>query len=284
MLIDCPVIVPHMYDQHEWAARLCDLNLAPPPISKEELFDISTPAAQTAAQQRLVAALQFALAPQTRLRCGSLGRRLRTEEDGLARAGDLIEQHVSDTTHSARLADKSLAAASAATLPAIEGLVWHEFDSGVQLAFPKAALDVGRAENAFVRCSTLVSEQLASLQPGDLVVDVDAGVGMFSVCCELLFNEQNALRLLAVCTADEVNEFEALRLNLHRFNRNARCIQVRGGCTPDLVVQACQEEWAGLPIRVLRLHHRGQQSDVALLEFAQAVKRHVAVDQVVVTE
>ncbi len=65
------VTLPHMQDQPYWAKRLCDLGVAPPPLSEKTL----TP-------ERLALALQEAHLPERVSRAQELGARLR-QEDGL---------------------------------------------------------------------------------------------------------------------------------------------------------------------------------------------------------
>ena len=77
------VVVPYMADQPFWGRRVYELGLGPRPIPRHELT-----------AERLAAAIQVAVHDAgMRQRAAALGRRLRAE-DGVARAVEVIEDHL----------------------------------------------------------------------------------------------------------------------------------------------------------------------------------------------
>ena len=108
------------------------------------------------------------------------------------------------------------------------------------------------------------------LAPGDVVVDVGAGLGLFGIYCESLFEAMPALRLLAIQTDDNDNNdddnndnsdrndasdkvFEALELNLRRFNCESVCQRCASPCCMGDVLSLVGRQWPLQPIALLRL-------------------------------
>ena len=145
-----------------------------------------------------------------------------------------------------------------ATDPVIGEGFTHEFANGLQVAVP-VDTDVASLEKTYDEVFGYpLGRDKERLEQGDVVVDVGAGVGIFGIYCESLFETTPALHLLAIqvdgCDNDERNSrlFEALELNVRRFNSESVCVRTCSPCMRDilaLVSRQCPSK----PISLLRL-------------------------------
>eukprot|EP01034_Spumella_vulgaris_P040711 gene40711-50368_t len=71
-----------------------------------------------------------------------------------------------------------------------------------------------------------------SVRGGDLVVDVGANIGMFSIHAELQFPQPNSLNIIAIEPVS--HNFELLRANMALYAPSAVLVQCAVGCVDDV--------------------------------------------------
>ncbi len=83
-----------MYDQFLWAQRVVELKLGPALLARSDVFPEHSDCGNDycSSVQKLKAALQQATAPMQRLRCGTVGRKIRDDpsEDGLKNVTEVV--------------------------------------------------------------------------------------------------------------------------------------------------------------------------------------------------
>jgi hypothetical protein len=158
-------------------------------------------------------ALRVALSPQMRLRCGSLGRRLRTTEHGL----DVVVEIVTTLANSPRATYRTSEGTSRDPQSPITSLRTVELEEELTISVPTLQ---SQTELNFLYEEIFIERIYIShglgLCEGDIVLDIGANVGLCSIMLECEFEECNSLRIVAVEPAPDV--FAALSSNLRHFN------------------------------------------------------------------
>jgi FkbM family methyltransferase len=177
----------------------------------------------------LISALSDATRPQHRLRCGCLGRKMRsdTAENGLCAVTQFILAHLSSNDRHEQCDGEDMDSASVVCADNDDFCEFVLNDDGEEehvsgsiaiTCHHSTAIEETNfifneifAENAYkirvTNCGTQHSPPQQQQQDddfhiqlyeNDIVVDVGANVGMFSIYCETCFAAPNALRIVAV--------------------------------------------------------------------------------------
>lgn len=201
--------------------------------------------------------LQVLSTPLHRLKCACFGRSLRDDprEDGVANAAQIVWKLFTEsgTGSSAKMSDNlkkndeitseghennkscfslydnsTFCQVESDKFIEEEGQEWQEFDCGLCLATHHLSAP---EETAFLY--TEIFQQKIYLKHGitlrenDLMIDVGANVGFFSILAELEFLPPNALRIIAIEPMSE--NFNLLKKNLAKYTPSAYVVQAAIG-------------------------------------------------------
>jgi FkbM family methyltransferase len=223
------VVVPILHDQFYWAERLRSLNLTTDNgalTSREIIFpdrsDVTTVRRShlfPTVVYSLASALAASTSPQHRLRCGCFGAKMRQDpgECGLSTVIDCIHENLFHIPYEGAndvdnlvleeqmdsFFDFEIVDGSNGVISVAIACHYSAAPEETNYIFQEIFEDRSYARISgyrFMDGSRMAPSQTWTLQlhPNDVIVDVGANVGMFSVFCELEMDLADALRIIAI--------------------------------------------------------------------------------------